>query len=329
MATTSPNPPYVQFAPTPGPGDAAAEVRERSNDFALPLALFFATMATTCMMGARFAANFAMGLPPIARPDDIFPIQWILAQPSRLVTGVPFSFTILMILLAHELGHYYACRRHNVDATLPYFLPAPTLSGTAGAVIKLRSRVPNRAALMDIGISGPFWGFLVAIPFTLLGLLLSVASERGNVFLSGAPPVFGLINLGVQALRPGWPAVDHLLFHPVLLACWIGMFVTFLNLLPAGQLDGGHILYAAFPRWHNRVTYSLILVLILASATLWLGWLLWAVLLMLPMMRHPKVPIEPGLEHGQTWLPWLALGLLLLTTVPAPFAHSGLQYLIH
>jgi Zn-dependent protease len=326
MATASPSSDFKTFALAPEV--PAAKSESRGGDFAMPLALFLLTMVTTCMMGARFAANFAMGLPPIAQPDDILPIGWVFSQPSRLVEGIPFSFTILTILLAHELGHYYACRRNGVEATLPYFLPAPTLSGTMGAVIKLRTRVPSRAALLDIGISGPFWGFLVALPLILLGMLLSTASPHGNSFISSAPPIFFIINTAVQSMRPGWPGVDHLLFHPVLLACWIGMFVTFLNLLPAGQLDGGHILYAVLPKTHRNVTNAVILVLILAGALLWLGWIFWAVLLMLPMMRHPKVPIDPGLEGSARYLPWLGLALLLLTVMPAPFAHSSLQYFL-
>ena len=327
MATASTTPAFTEYSHAPMA--VAAKPEAHSGDFTMPLALFLGTMVTTCMMGARFSANFAMGLSPIAKPEDMLPIQWILAQPSRLVEGIPFSFTILSILLAHELGHYYACRRHKVVASLPYFLPAPTLSGTMGAVIRLKTKVPHRAALLDIGISGPFWGFLVALPFIFLGLLLSTASEHGNRLLASAPPVFFLINRMVAMLRPGWPAIDHLLFHPVLLACWIGMFVTFLNLLPAGQLDGGHIMYAALPRLHRKATAAVILVLVLASVFFWVGWLFWGVLMMLPFMRHPQVPMEPGLEGGARWLPWLAVALLLLTIIPAPFAHSSLQSLLH
>jgi Zn-dependent protease len=328
MATASPSTAFTEYTLANELGKPAPQAEAHGNDFAMPLALFLITMVTTCMMGARFAANFAMGLPPIAQPDDMLPIGWVFSQPSRLVEGIPFSFTILTILLAHELGHYYACRRHKVDATLPYFLPAPTLSGTMGAVIKLRTRVPTRAALLDIGISGPFWGFLVSLPLILLGLLLSTGSAHGNSFIASAPPIFYLMNGVVHSMRPGWPALDHILFHPVLLACWIGMFVTFLNLLPAGQLDGGHVLYSVFPKLHRGVTNAVILLLILAGALLWLGWIFWAVLLMLPMMRHPKVPLEPALDGNMRWLPWLALAILLLTVMPAPFAHSSLQYFL-
>lgn len=327
MATASPNTPVTEYGVARElPQTATAS---RASDSGLPLALFLITIATTCMMGARFAANFAMGLPPIARPGDMFPLEWILQQPSRLVEGIPYAFTILSILLAHELGHYYACQRHGVEASLPFFLPAPTLSGTAGAVIRLRSRVPHRLALIDIGVSGPLWGFLVALPLTFLGLLLSARTSAGGPFIASIPPVFAMLNWVVQWMRPGWPGADHLLFHPVLLACWIGMFVTFLNLLPAGQLDGGHVLYGVFPRAHRHVTHALILVLIVAGVTLWMGWLFWAVMLMLPVMRHPRVRVEPPVEGSTEWLAALALALLLLTFMPMPFAHSSLQAFLH
>jgi Zn-dependent protease len=327
MATASPSTSFNPYGMSPRTrGGHVAEAP--SVQFGTPVMLFLATMATTCMMGARFAANFAVGLPPIARFDDMLPIGWILEQPSRLVDGIPFSFTILTILLAHELGHYCACRRHKVEASLPYFLPAPTLSGTAGAVIRLRGRIPNRRALLDIGISGPFWGFMASIPLIFLGLLLSVGSAQGNSFIASCPPIFWIMNELVQVIRPNAPAVNQLLFHPVLLACWIGMFVTFLNLLPAGQLDGGHVMYSIFPRMHRSFTNLLILGLIVASVFLWIGWLFWAVLLMMPFMRHPKVKLDEPITGQARWLVWVAFALLILTVMPAPFAHSSLQYFL-
>jgi membrane-associated protease RseP (regulator of RpoE activity) len=297
-------------------------------DLVVPVLLFIATALTTCMMGARFAANFAVGLPPIARDSDMFPISWIFSHPARLALGIPFAATILAILLAHEMGHYFACRRHGVYASLPYFLPAPTLSGTAGALIRLRSRVPNLAALLDIGFSGPLWGFAVCLPLSFLGLLLSAPSATGTAFISATPPAFWLLNSLLHLFRPDAPPVSHLLFHPVLLACWIGMFITFLNLLPAGQLDGGHILYSIFPRTHRRVTFAVVLLLVIAGVFLWIGWLFWAALLLLPFMRHPKTALVPPLSRGQRWLPLAGLLLLLLTMMPAPFTSSSLLNLV-
>ncbi len=297
-------------------------------DLLVPVLLFFTTALTTCMMGARFAANFAIGLPPIAQDSDMFPFAWIFSHPSRLLLGLPFAGTILAILLAHELGHYFACRRQGVYASLPYFLPAPTLSGTAGALIRLRSRVPTRTALLDIGFSGPLCGFAVCLPLSFLGLLLSTPSVTGTSFISSTPPAFWLMNFAIHQFRPGAPTVGHLLFHPVLLACWIGMFITFLNLLPAGQLDGGHILYSILPRMQRRITFAVVGLLVVAGVVLWIGWLFWAALLLLPFMRHPKTDLDPPLQKGERWLPLAALALLLLTLMPAPFTSSSLLDLI-
>jgi hypothetical protein len=297
-------------------------------DLVVPLLLFLTTALTTCMMGARFAANFAIGLPPIAQDGDMFPFAWVFSHPSRLLLGLPFAATILSILLAHEMGHYFACRRQGVYASLPYFLPAPTLSGTAGALIRLRSRVPTRTALLDIGFSGPLWGFAVCLPLSFLGLLLSTPSATGTTFISSTPPAFWLLDFLIHLKHPGAATVSHMLFHPVLLACWIGMFITFLNLLPAGQLDGGHILYSIFPRMHRRTTFAIVGLLVVAGVVLWIGWLFWAALLLLPFMRHPKTDLDPPLTRRERWLPLAALLLLLLTLMPAPFTSSSLVDLL-
>jgi Zn-dependent protease len=297
----------------------------------LPTLLFFTTVFTTGMMGARFMENFQNGLPPLAVGDELFPIRWMLNNPAKIVEGIPFAVTLLSILLAHELGHYFAARRHGVSASLPHFLPAPTLSGTAGAVIRLRSSVPSRTALLDIGASGPLLGFIVALPFAVVGLLLSRPDPGLGEPLVGfnAPPLFQLLNSVVQQYQPSAPALNHLLPHPVLLAAWIGMFVTFLNLLPAGQLDGGHILYASAPRAHKAISQITVVCLLFAGVYLWVGWLLWAILLMMPFLRHPRVTTEPQVPfHGWT-LTIIAIALFALTLMPAPFTHSSLLDFFH
>jgi membrane-associated protease RseP (regulator of RpoE activity) len=305
-------------------------VVDSSAGVGIPVLLFTLTLLTTSMMGARFAANFAAGYPPFRGPDDLMPFAWIMEHPIRLLYGLPFSCTLIGILLAHELGHYFACRRHNVEASLPHFVPLPALSGTMGAVIRLRSRVPNRAALLDIGVSGPLWGFFVALPLTLAGILLSspIQSTAPTMALH-VPPIFIAVNHLVQWARPGWPEMTALLPHPVLLACWIGMFVTFLNLLPAGQLDGGHILYAASPRLHHAVTQAVVFILLLAGVLFWLGWLVWAVVLMMPSLRHPKIARQPPLNSSHTISILVGILLLLLTLMPQPFAHSSLLNFLH
>lgn len=293
----------------------------------LHILLLLLTLITTTVMGARFMENFDRGLPAFAADRDMFPYLEVLRHPGDLGSGLPFSLTLLAILLAHEMGHFLYARRNRVHASLPYVLPAPTLSGTAGAVIRLLSRIPDRAALMDIGISGPIAGFVVAIPLTLLGLVLSrtnAEAAAATVIRFHAPLTVHLLHAVATALHPQTARLDVMLPHPVLLAAWVGLFVTCLNLIPAGQLDGGHVLYAIAPRAHRRVTFLVIGLLAVAGVFLWVGWLLWAAILLLPAMRHPKVPIGPGLPRSRCWIALVAIAIFLLCAQPTPFVSVRL-----
>jgi membrane-associated protease RseP (regulator of RpoE activity) len=266
-------------------------------------------------------ANFSAGNPPLVEDGDLFPMLWAFQHPQRMLTGWEFSLTLLGILLAHELGHYFACRAHGIRASLPYVLPAPTLSGTAGAVIRIQSRIPNRIALMDVGIAGPIAGFIFAVPAILVGLLLSKPIEAGSappLVKFGEPLTIRVLDTLLRFAHPGLPAFGHMVMHPVLVAGWVGLFITSLNLIPAGQLDGGHIVYSISPRLHRISTYSVIGMLLILGASLWLGWLLWGAFLLLPMMQHPKVPLEPKLNKRRWILGAVALVILILTLLPSP-----------
>jgi membrane-associated protease RseP (regulator of RpoE activity) len=294
--------------------------------------LLLITLLTTTVMGTRFMDNFHRGLPAFSADRDIFPYVEVLRNPRSLRSGLPFSLTLLAILLSHETGHFVYARRNRVYASLPYVLPAPTLSGTAGAVIRLLSRIPHRAALMDIGISGPIAGFVVAVPMTLLGLLLSrenSAAAAGSLIHFQSPIAMRALHALAVHLRPGTPSLNVMLPHPVLLASWVGLFITCLNLIPAGQLDGGHVLYAFAPRAHRKVTYVMIGLLTLAGTFLWVGWLVWAAILLLPAMRHPRVPIEPGLPGGRLWLGLIALAMFVVCAEPSPFVSVRLLDFLH
>ncbi len=217
--------------------------RWRRKSFAIAVVLFLLTLISTLVVGASFAASYALGESPDI--DGFFSIYaMLLHDPQVLLTGVPFAFTLLGILLAHELGHYFACRYYGISASYPYFIPAPTLIGTLGAFIRIRSPIQNRKALFDVGLAGPVVGFLFAIP----ALAIAIAYSR-EIPLSQAHPsvIFGdplAMRILLALLRPGVPP-SALLLHPVGRAAWVGLFATALNLLPGGQLDGGHILYAA------------------------------------------------------------------------------------
>jgi len=275
--------------------------------------------------------DFRRGLPPLSRESDLFPLPWIWHHPALLMSGWSFALTLLLILLAHEAGHLVYCRKHGIRASWPYVLPAPTLSGTAGAVIRIQSRISSRAALIEVGIAGPIAGYIVAVPAAILGLLLSKAAPSSGAMGTSAsaallqfqqPLSITLLHKALGGLLPGFP--HRLLPHPILLAAWIGFFITSLNLIPAGQLDGGHILYAISPRWHRVMTFVVPVVLLGMGVMLWAGWLLWGAILLMPVMRHPYVPSLPSLSGKQRWLALLALLLLALTLLPAPFAGTGL-----
>ena len=293
----------------------------------LCLFLLVVTALTTTATGALYMWNFRHGVPPLAAATDLIPIEWILHHPRELLAGWPFSVTLLGILLAHEFGHWLLCRRHGIEASWPYLLPAPTLSGTAGAVIRIRSRIPSRDALMDVGVSGPIAGFLVAVPAVIMGLLLSRPSDLdapGAVIRLNAPLAVRLIHSVVKVFVPSLGPLGEMVWHPVLIAAWIGLLVTSLNLIPAGQLDGGHILYAVSRRWQLWVTRGMIVVLVVAGVMLWAGWLLWGVILLLPAMRHSYVPALPVLDRRRLWLGAVGVVILALTLMPAPFAGTAL-----
>jgi membrane-associated protease RseP (regulator of RpoE activity) len=311
----------------PGPADHSDIPQRASRPIAwLPLCLLVVSIFTTASTGALLMQNFRLGQPPLVDEGDIFPLHWIWQHPGALASGWSFSLTLLGILLAHEAGHYFFCRHHGIEASWPYVLPAPTLSGTAGAVIRIRSRIPSRRALMEVGIAGPIAGYLVALPATVLGILLSRPAGPGSapaLVQFHQPLTVALLDRLLAACFPRVPALDSLLPHPVLIASWVGLFVTSLNLIPAGQLDGGHILYAISPQWHRRMTIAVPLVLLLMGITLWTGWILWGVILLLPAMRHPHVPYFPLMPYNHRWLCVLALILLMLTFLPAPFVGTS------
>jgi membrane-associated protease RseP (regulator of RpoE activity) len=291
--------------------------------------LLLLTIFTTLVVGARMEFNFQHNLPAFSLNDDtlpFFPLNWAFAQPSRLLLGVPFASTLMLILLAHELGHYLCCEYYGVSATLPFFIPAPTLIGTLGAFIRIRSPIRSRAALFDIGIAGPIAGFIVATIVLFFAMPLSkalpVAAANSDIEL-GYPLIFRLAWYLLPNSTHG-SAAQGIYFHPTAIAAWVGMFATALNLLPGGQLDGGHIVFAIAPRAHKIISRLTILALIPMALFFWAGWLIWAVLLRISGMRHPMVAEWPQVSGARRWLAFFALMMLILTLAPAPFAHSSL-----
>src|SRR5579871_1981551 len=299
----------------------------------LHVLLLLATCFTTLVTGARMQYNFAHNLPALSLSDDsapLFPVGWILSDPSLILQGLPFAAAVMLFFLAHEMGHYLYCRRYGIYATLPFFIPMPTLIGTMGAVILIRSKIRSRKALFDIGIAGPIAGFVVAIVVLFSSLLWSkpMHYSGGAEYQLGYPLIFHLAYrlltaAGLLHLPPSLP-ISRILLHPTAIAAWVGMLATSLNLLPGGQLDGGHIVYAVAPRAHKLVSRLTILVLLPMAYFLWVGWFIWAVLLQLSSLRHPQVAEWPRVSGVRLWLAAFALIMLALTLTPAPSAHASL-----
>ena len=276
--------------------------------------LFLVTLLTTTIVGAALEYDFGRNLPfNIEHTLDAYVRVW--HHPIELLQGLPFSLTLLTILLAHELGHYLAAVYYRVDASLPYFLPAPTLIGTFGAFIRVRSAICSKLVLFDIGVAGPLAGFIFLLPALSIGLAFSKVipgiAQQGDVHF-GVPLVEWLLE---KAIFPGTGAADIYL-HPVARAAWVGIFATALNLLPIGQLDGGHILYALFERKHRPVTNGALAALV-PLALLWPAWLFWAALLFFGR-RHPVVYDLSDVGRGRKKLGWIAFIVFILCFTFAP-----------
>ena len=281
------------------------------------LLLFGLTVLSTLAVGAHLAFNYANGLAAFNLQHIWDPFTSLWSHPSQLLDGFPFALTLLGILLAHEMGHYVACRYYGIAATYPYFIPAPTIFGTMGAFIRIRSPIVSRRALFDIGISGPLVGFAVALPVMIFGIAASQvvpAAQTAGAVAFGNPPLVILLE---KLFHPNG-AEHHLYLHPVARAAWVGLFATALNLLPIGQLDGGHILYALLGERHRLYSRLFVLALIPLGYLYWYGWLLWSVLLFFLGTRHPVIFDPEPLDRRRRWLCALAVVVFLLCFTPSP-----------
>jgi membrane-associated protease RseP (regulator of RpoE activity) len=259
--------------------------------------------------------------------SPLAPFTWPL-----FLQGLSYSVPLLIILGAHEFGHYFACRYHNVDATLPFFIPAPVpLTGTFGAVIRIREAFPSKKALFDIGVAGPIAGFVALLPFLIWGMKLSTVapSESGAIYF-GEPLLwklaeflyFGVLHIGV--VPPG--GLDVAL-HPMGFAAWWGMLATALNLLPFGQLDGGHIMYAAVGRratWLSALTLVVVVSLALLSASWFMTAALMAGMAIFFGFRHPHVVDEhEPLDPTRRLVAICAVIIFILCFTPVPIEITG------
>jgi membrane-associated protease RseP (regulator of RpoE activity) len=294
----------------------------------LQVTLFVLTLITTTLAGALHYYSFSIDM---ARSADAAQgeLMGALSDPRFYVRGLWYSVTILAILGCHEMGHYVACLRYNVLATRPYFIPVPPipfLTGTLGAFIRIKSRMPDKVALFDIGIAGPIAGFVVAVPLLFLGLALSridrLPEDSSSLLSLGEPLLF---RLAAWSIWGDVPATHSINMHPMAFAAWFGLLATALNLFPISQLDGGHIAYAVFGRRATLITFitlSIAIGLTFVSS----GWIVWTALmigmiLLVGPHHPPTLDDDRAIGRGRHLLAIAALAMLIVCFTPAPIGE--------
>lgn len=318
-------PPPTQPMPAPpsdAPPDVSAQVVDAQEgedegedesvrpSLLVPLGLFVLTIFTTLWAGAYNAGGGGL----------LGPWQYLTQNPWVLLKGVPFAATLLGILVTHELGHYVLSRIHRVPATLPLFIPGPPhFIGTFGAIIRMRP-ILNRKALFDIGVAGPIAGFVVAVVAMAVGLRLStvIPREMSYGLQLGEPLLLQFMSWVVIGPLPDRADV---LLHPVAFAAWFGLFVTALNLIPIGQLDGGHVAYALWGGLQRRIAIVAVPILLVLGFIGWPGWFLWVGMASVMGVSHPPV-IDPYEDLGpmRRWIGRAALVIFIVCFAPIPFS---------
>ena len=294
--------------------DSLAEDEEHESSFsrwALPLGLFLLTIFTTLWAGAYQAYGGTIR----------GPANFLWEHPDMLWKGIPFAGTLLFILVTHELGHFVLSKIHQVPASLPLFIPGPPhFIGTFGAIIRMRGPIMNRRALFDIGVAGPLAGFMVAIVALIVGLSISTVVDRTSTYgLQLGEPL--LLKFMAWLIIGSLPPQADVLLHPVAFAAWFGLFVTSLNLIPIGQLDGGHVAYALWGHRQRTMAFAVLPLLIVLGFVGWPGWFVWAFMAGIWGLGHPPV-VDPQvpLGRGRMLVGWIALAVFVLTFAPVPFS---------
>jgi membrane-associated protease RseP (regulator of RpoE activity) len=312
-----PLPPGELFSPaaSPYPPPKPPPPRQR-EPLTRYIILFILTLVTTTLTGVDYYLSFESGLSPSEPIESLWAV---------LPTGLWYSLSVLAILGAHEFGHYFACVYYRVNASLPYFLPMPlVLTGTLGAVIRIRQPMPGKRALFDIGIAGPLAGFAVALPLLVVGMSASKivampSSVEGPLLELGEPMLFKMVAwLTFGSVPDGYTIV----LHPIGFAAWFGLLATALNLFPISQLDGGHISYAVFGRKSTVITLTTVAALIGLSFVS-MSWIVWSVLTVVMLIalgpHHPRVFDEHlPLDRTRLWLAAAALLVFVVCFTPAP-----------
>jgi membrane-associated protease RseP (regulator of RpoE activity) len=284
--------------------------------------LFVLTVFSTCFVGLGWSVSylfFESGVNPIVEAGRA------LSDPRVFPLSALYAAALMTILVGHELGHYLTCRRYGVAATLPYFIPAPTLIGTLGAFIRIKSPIHFKRQLFDIGANGPLVGFFLALPALVVGLAFSRVATyvpAGDTITFGEPLLFKLLSALFFGRTPEGSA---LVLHPVGFAGWVGILVTSFNLIPFGQLDGGHVAYALLGRKARLVSKGVVVIFVVMGVFFWVGWFLWAAVMLFFefkskfRLRHPPVLDEDvPLDPKRRFLSVLVIVIFILSFIPNP-----------
>lgn len=288
------------------------------------LVLFLLTIASTYFVGFLWGINYVFADQHLEEFPELINFKFFF-NPLLVKLSLIYSLSLLGILLGHELGHYLTCRKYGLQATLPYFIPAPTLIGTLGAFIRIRSPLTRKEELFDVGANGPLVGFLLSVPALFLGLKFSrliPALPRDSAIVFGEPL---LLKIFVKLIFGQIPENQDLILHPLAVAGWVGLLVTSFNLFPVGQLDGGHIFYAAFGQKSKKVAPVIIVLLIILGIFYWAGWLIWALLIYLLGWKHPAIWEEDRkLSWRRKFIGVIIVMIFIFSFIPAPVTGNSL-----
>lgn len=284
----------------------------------LNILLFIITAVSAFFVGITWSLSYKYA-ESLSHPEQIPLSLEILRDPQILRLSFVYAVVLIGILLAHEMGHYLTCRYYKISATLPFFIPAPTLIGTMGAFIKIRSPIQEKHQLFDIGVAGPLAGFVLAVPAVLYGLSVSKvvpSLPKEGALLFGEPL---LIKIAGVFLFKGAGSGYDVVVHPVAFAGWVGLLVTALNLFPIGQLDGGHVFYSLIGPRVRKYAKFILAAFIIMGVFLWMGWFVWALLISFLGFRHPPVMDEERpLSRGRKIVTVVVLVIFVLSFIPAP-----------
>jgi membrane-associated protease RseP (regulator of RpoE activity) len=290
----------------------------------LNVLLFVVTAVSTFVVGLSWSIGYKYA-ELFSQNPDLVPDPGMILNPEIIVLSLIYAVVLLGILLGHELGHFLTCQHYKIDATLPYFIPAPTLIGTMGAFIRIRSPITKKQQLFDIGIAGPLTSFVLSLPAIVLGLFLSKAVPslpEDESLLFGDPLIFKFV--GSIVFR-GTPEGFDIVPHPIAFAGWVGVLVTALNLFPVGQLDGGHVTYALLGKKSLKLAPYIIGIFILLGIFFWIGWFIWAALIYFLGLKHPRIfDEETPLSPSRRLLSALTLIIFIVSFTPEPIIGFNL-----